>query len=196
MHFQFDRPIVVFASVLGLFACSVHAQDDWLIQAEQAIGRTLPSGWSIVQRDVGEIPWGHHWCDKYKGVTGTKLVVRGPQPSRTRFLGRDDQWRDIVVGAEALQLWVMPRSYSERRTNLFCSHRPIQPIKVVTGDAYTIYARPAHHANADEKQIFDKQLAESKAVESPESPWNDWTRISWRTWEANVKASVERGPSQ
>lgn len=158
-------------------------------EAVLTIAKVLPQGWSIVEQKTGEIPWGHHWCDKYGGVTGTKIVVRGKSPARSRFLGVNDEWRDVVVGAEALDIWIMPRDYRDSRLAWFCFHRPIQPTPVLKNQNIQIYARPSHHSTAEEKITFDKELAKAKAVESPESPWNDPSKISWRTWQSEINAA-------
>jgi hypothetical protein len=159
---------------------------------ERAIGAALPSGWSIVERKVGEIPWGHHWCDEYKGVTGTELIIRGIKPSKSRFLRGDGQWDDVVVGAEALDVWIMPGEYRESRLDVLCFHRPIQPTAVVEQRDVRIYARPAHHSTKDETDIFNKNLSNAKAVESPESPWNDPERLSWRSWKIDIDVAVSK----
>ena len=176
----------------GLTLCvsTAGAENALLASVEEVITKALPSGWKIVEHKNGEIPWGHHWCDKYSGVTGTKLVARGTLASRSRFLGQDDQWRDVVVGGESLDIYIMPGSYRESRMDWFCFSRPIQPSTIVELGDIRLYARPSHHSSPAEKRIFDEQLSASKAVESPESPWNDPSRLSWKTWESDLRAIV------
>jgi hypothetical protein len=175
---------------LAFAASGVLAQD--VESTERAIQSVVPPGWLVVERKVGQIPWGHHWCDQYAGVTGTELVIRGVNPSRSRFLQSDGQWQDVVVGAEALNVWIMPGSYRESRWYMFCFHRPIQPTAVVERRDVRIYARPAHHSNKQETDLFNEKLSNAKAVESPESPWNDPARLSWRSWKVDIDAAVNR----
>jgi len=175
-----------------LCASSARADPSSVTRAEHAIVRILPSGWSIAERKEGEIPWGHHWCDEYKGVTGTKFVARGINPSKSRFLGRDGQWKDVTVGAEALDIWVMPYTYQNSFTDWFCVHRPVQPTSVVDAGSVKVYARPSHHSTPDEARKFNEQLAISTAVESPESPWNDPGRLSWSSWQSDINAALAK----
>jgi hypothetical protein len=179
-------------AVLLLLARATSADTGALTNSERAIEQALPSGWTIVERKTGEIPWGHHWCDTYKGDTGAQLIARGTNPSSARFRGSTGQWRDVVVGVEGLDIWIMPGSYRESLSDLFCFQRPPQPASVVELPSVRIYARPTHHSNADEKRVFDKELAEANAVESPESPWNDPARLSWRSWRADLRAAVSK----
>lgn len=185
-------------AVMAAMLCvsSAHADSSAVAQAEHAIASILPTGWSIVERKNGEIPWGHHWCDEYKGVTGTKFVARGIYPSKSRFLGRDGQWKDITVGAEALDIWVMPGTYRNRRADWLCIHRPVQPTSVVYTASVKVYARPSHHATPEEKQRFNEQLAISSAVESPESPWNDPGRLSWSSWQSDINVAIIKHSSR
>src|SRR5947207_8585160 len=122
----------IVAVLVSVWICSAYGEEDPLLFAKGIIQQSLPPGWSIVQSETGQIPWGHHWCDDYKGVTGTKLVARGIRPVRSSFLSRDDnQWRNVVVGKEALEIWLMPGVYRESRIAWMCHHRPIQPTVVV-----------------------------------------------------------------
>ena len=157
---------------------------------EQVIAKGIPSGWSIVERKLDEIPWGHHWCEDYKGVTGTKLIIRGPAGAKSRFRDARGTWTDAVVGAEALEVWVMPGSYEEGWRNNFCFHRPIQPDPVGAGPKIKVYARPAAHQNSDEQRLFKEHMDKATAVESPESPWNDPKRLSWQTWHSDLRGAL------
>ena len=176
------RELAVLA--LCTMAFAAHGQSTSL---DKAVARELPAGWSIVERKDGEIPWGHHWCEEYKGVTGTKFVIRGPLGAKSRFQDSSGAWTDVVVGAEALEVWIMPNTYGEGWRNTFCFHRPIQPEHVADGGSLRIYARPAAHQNAEEERRFKEHLAKATAMESPESPWNDPNRISWQSWRTDLR---------
>ncbi len=157
---------------------------------EQVIAKALPSGWVIVERKGNEIPWGHHWCEDYKGTSGTKFVVRGPASARSRFRDATGAWNDVVVGAEALEVWVMPGTYEEGWRNYLCFHRPIQPDVIAVGHKLKVYARPAAHQTTDEQRLFKEHLEKATAVESPESPWNDPKRISWTSWQSDIRGAL------
>jgi hypothetical protein len=177
------------ASILVMLVGAVNGEPT---VPERALLQALPVGWSVVERKEGEIPWGHHWCEDYKGVTGTKLVIRGPARAKSRFRDSEGHWTDVAVGAEALEVWVMPTAYEEGWRNNVCFHRPIQPDSVVASRAVRLYARPAAHQNSDEQALFQEQLAKATAVESPESPWNDPKRISWQSWSADLRRAFEK----
>jgi len=145
----------------------------------------------VVQNETGQIPWGHHWCDDYQGVTGTRLIARGIRPFRSSFLSRDDnQWRDVVVGKEALEIWLMPNAYRESRLAWMCHHRPIQPTHVVDLMRLRVYGRPSGHSDAEEKRFFEIQLSASNGVKSAESPWNDPKQLSWQSWRIDLKSAL------
>ena len=182
--------------VIIFWVCTflAYAEDDPLRIARGTIQQSLPAGWSIVHSETGQIPWGHHWCDDYKGITGTKLVARGIKPVRSSFLSRDDNhWRNVVVGKEALEIWLMPSAYHESRSAWMCHHRPIQPTHVVDLTGLRVYARPSGHSDAEEKRFFDNQLSASNGVKSPESPWNDPKQFSWQTWRIDLKSALVKG---
>jgi hypothetical protein len=94
-------------------------------QALSAISNSLPEGWTITERALGEIPWGHHWCTEYTGKKGLKLVARGVKLVNTEFRQHDGSWRAVAVGTEALEIWLMPGDYRDSFLSWACFHRPI-----------------------------------------------------------------------
>ena len=180
-------PLVVGACVVAA-ACSCRAATTEATEA--VIAAALPPGWNVVERRAGQFPWGHHWCGRDPELTGVHLTVRGPEPSWTQYLGPDDRWRDVVTGAEALEIFVMPGDNRERWMDVFCHHRPLQPARVAARPDVRIYARPGTHMTPDEKAGHRRTLAESKAVRSPASPANDPSRLTWKSWQADLEAAI------
>jgi len=179
---RFSIVIIVAAAIIFGCISSLAAEYQALKKAEEVIDTAIPKGWKIVSREYEQIPWGHHWCYEYRGVTGTKLIARGTEPVRSQFLGDDDRWRKVIVGKEALKIWIMPSNYKEGWRNWLCIHRPIQPTFVVKNKQIRLYARPSSHSSQDEERIFKNELSKSKAVQSPNSPWNKPENLSWNEW--------------
>jgi len=70
--------LIVLATVSSIAA----AQTD-RVTVDQAIygfEKALPQGWTVIERQFDAIPYGHHFCDDYNGLKGTKLIVIGPDP--------------------------------------------------------------------------------------------------------------------
>jgi hypothetical protein len=55
-----------------------------------------------------------------------------------------------------------------------------------------VYARPSHYSDPIEKEVFDKELSNSKSVKSPESPWNNPDILSWRNWSDDISSAIEK----
>ena len=71
----------------------------------------MPAGWAIVARTTEEVPFGHHFCENYDGLRGTRFVVKGTNPVQSEFLDQQNEWRAVTVGTESIDMWVMPGDY-------------------------------------------------------------------------------------
>jgi hypothetical protein len=190
------RSIVLAAGsrfVLGLclvtLAFPVEAQHSLSSAAlESAVRAAFPSSWSVAERKDGQIPWGHHWCDEYKGVTGVLLVAVGPSPVPVKFLDASGTWTARPVARESLEIWIMPATYHDNATAALCFQRPVQPTAVVGTRDARVWARPAHRINSDAE--FNAILSQYRAIAWPESPSNDATRLSWPSWQHDISSSV------
>jgi hypothetical protein len=176
------------AGLVLLYAPTVLAQSKQLEQAAAGVAKALPSGWTIVERKSGEVPWGHHWCGEYSGTKGLKVVVKGVRPVHTEFRGRDGTWRAVPVATEALEVWLMPGDYSDSFWSWTCFHRPVQPTGVIERGPVRVYARPSSLTNSEEE--FKKLLAEATAVQSPDSPWNSPEALTWKTWRKDLAKAI------
>jgi hypothetical protein len=183
--------------IIWVFISTAYSANDDLKRSEKIINETLPLGWVIVKIETEQIPWGHHWCKKYIGVTGIKVIARGVEPVSSNFLTKERGWEKIIIGKESLEIWIMPGDYRENWMDwLFCIHRPIQPSVVIELNRIRVYARPAGYSDIEGKKIFDHYLSISSAVESPESPWNDPNRLSWKGWKSKLRSAFEKEYSE
>jgi hypothetical protein len=180
---------VVWGLCLASCAVVIRAQNLSPLDAmEKAVRESLPPSWSIAERKEGEIPFGHHWCDDDKGVTGVLLIAVGPAPVPAKFLDATGTWSSRVVAKESLEIWIMPISYHDSATAALCFHRPIQPSAVASTRSSKLWARPAHRINSEVE--FNAVLSQYRGIQWPESPSNDATRLSWPTWQRDLSSSV------
>jgi hypothetical protein len=180
---------------LVLVAFSLHdvhgaTNDSNVERGINVVTRSLPSGWTIVERKSGEIPWGHHWCDDYNGPNGTYLVAKGVRPVNVEFLGADGKWQPIPLATESVEIWLMPGNYRDSYKSWFCFHRPIQPMVIVDEGPVKVYARPSHIIDSEKR--FNEILSKSKGVRSPDSPWNAPESLTWKDWNAKLKEAINK----
>jgi len=143
--------------LLLLQAPFAHPQSSAIDRAVEAIANALPVGWRITQRKAEQIPWGHHWCEKYEGVKGLELEIKGVRKIRTQFRGKDGIWRAVPVGTEALTVWVMPADYSDSFWAWTCFHAPIQPTSVAKASGVRVWARPSGTLDSKEESTSSWQ---------------------------------------
>jgi hypothetical protein len=62
---------------------------------------------------------------------------------------------------------------------------------VIESNRVRVYARPAAYSDIEGKKIFNHYLSMSRAVKSPESPWNDPDRLSWKSWKSKLRSVFE-----
>jgi hypothetical protein len=155
-----------------------------LDRATRAIRRALPGGWSVIDQEDGQIPYGHHWCGHYDGPKGTKLVALGVKDVQLHLQGQDGEWYTRPAAKESLDLWVTPAGYRDSWWSWLCYHRPIQPVNVVRVGAIRIFAQPSLHVNSEDE--FRTLISTATAFAWPDAA------ISWRTWQDDL-ATVLKG---
>lgn len=191
MRYRYRHFATLVSSLLLGVSTSVIALavDLALADGAQRIQQGMPEGWRIVERQDGQIPWGHHWCDDYRGPRGIKLIAVGPRIVNAQMRDRaTGQWTSQPLAREAVEIWVMPAAYRDSATAALCLHRPIQPESISRTYEVAVWARPAHRMNSTVE--FDAALAQSSASGWPESPWNDWSKLSWTTWRQDLAKAL------
>jgi hypothetical protein len=181
---------VVLVSILGTDVAI--AQDKAALdRASQALERVLPKGWTIAQRAAGEIPWGHHWCDSYSGPTGTKVIALGTKDVKVHLRDQDGKWSSTQPAAkESLELWLMPGEYSESRLARQCHHRPIPPVEILSNAFVRVFGRPSHRLNSEKE--FYALIEKANGSSWPDSPYNDPSTFSWRTWRTDLASALRQ----
>ena len=154
-----------------------------------AFEKALPEGWSVAERTLGEIPYGHHYCDDYAGPKGTKVVVVGPKSVHVVWTSLSGQIINSPIAMESLELWFMPPEYQDSRMAWFCLHRPIQPVAILQNSSVLVFGRPSHRLNS--KTSLSELLTKASIISWPKSPANDRSQISWASWEKDTRLSVQ-----
>jgi hypothetical protein len=175
-------------SAIGSEDCpSEPQQNDAIARAVLAI---VPHNWNVVQKSQGEIPEGHYWCIEYKGQRGELIVLEGPQEVMCRWTDREDghQHREPLA-EEVLKLWIMPSGYSDSWKRFFNPHRPVRAIRIYSGAAGKLYAKPSHRIT-DKRARFDEILGQASMTGWPDSPGNGGS-LSWATWKKDLARAVE-----
>ena len=165
-------------------------KSDVLNRAIHSIQSILPTGWTVVERLPGEIPWGHYWCSEYQGPKGTKIVLIGTKSVSVQFLSMTNVWSDRPVARESIELWLMPAAYADTWWSWFCHHRPIQPIHVFQDSSVGVFGQVGHRLNS--KAEFDALLSKSAGNRWPDSPVNRPELLSWQNWQSDVSNALKR----
>jgi hypothetical protein len=161
--------------------------------AETSVRGSLPKGWSLAETRPKEIPFGHYWGDwsgPYKGQPGTLMVVSGTAPVFLLWTDEANQTHRDPVGVEALDIWLMPPGYRNNWRTLLSFHAPEQPERIFADQRVRVYARPSAWQTITDQEFKDRFLAKATYLGSPESPWNDPDRLSWRTWRDDLRRAL------
>ncbi len=167
---------------------STAADAEELDRAAAAVTNALPSGWILIERKPDETPFGHHWGQTYSGPKGVLLIAKGLRSVNSEFLDSNGKWLPTPVGTESLNIWLMPRNYSESPRPLF--HAPIQPTVVRNRGPVKVYARPSSVESYP--QQFKELLSKSKGVRSPDSPWNSPASLTWKDWRLQLSEAFQK----
>jgi len=179
--------VLATASSIAVAQTGRAAMDQAIYRFEKA----LPQGWMVVERQLDAVPYGHHFCDDYRGPKGTKLVLVGPAPVRVVWTSCSGETMSTPLAKESLELWFMPPGYRDSRMAWLCFHRPVQPIEILKGPSVAVFGRPSHQLNS--KIAWLELLAKAQAISWPESPANDRSKISWSNWEEDIRLAVQKG---
>lgn len=183
---------IILLIVLATVSSIVAAQTDHVAVDKAIYGfeKALPQGWTVIERQFDAIPYGHHFCDDYNGLKGTKLIVIGPDPVQVVWTSLSGETISTTLAKESLELWFMPPNYRDSQTAWLCLHRPIQPIAILEDPSIIIFGRPSHQLNS--KTAWLKLLTKAQAISWPESPANDRSKISWSNWEQDIRLAVQK----
>jgi len=151
-------------------------------RAARAITRALPGGWSIVEENDQEIPYGHHSCDNYAGPRGMKLVVLGVKDVNLHLQDHDGNWYTRPAARESVELWLMPSGYRDSRWSWLCHHRPIQPARVSSVGLLRVFGQPSHRLNSEAE--FRALISTASAFGFPEAV------VSWPTWRDDIASAL------
>jgi hypothetical protein len=162
-----------------------------LDQIMSAFERGLPAGWSVAKRSSNKYPRGHHDCDDYAGITGTEIVVVGPTAVNIVWTSKAGELRQSPIAKEALDVWFMPSEYRDSRTNWLCFTRRLQPIAILKTSHISVFGSPSIHFNSKEeakREVFDQALS----WDWPQSPHNDYSKLSWSTWRRDIETALRK----
>jgi hypothetical protein len=108
------------------------------------------------------------------------------------------QWRDHqkqlhqeAIAKEALKLWIMPPEYHESWKRHFMFHRPIPAILIEAGEAAKVYGFQTHHIVNRPK--FEARLKEAIFTSWPNSPHDEGSPLSWKSWRKDLKTVLKKG---
>jgi hypothetical protein len=174
-----------------LFTVSAVASDtNQFDRAINAITQSLPPGWTIAERKSNEIPWGHHWNENYTGPKGLLIIAKGVRPVSAEFSDPTGRRWAVHVATESLEIWLMPSTYSDSFWAWFSIDRPIQPTVVVAHGPIKIYARPSHLLISQKN--FENILSNTNGVSWPDSPGNNPKLLTWKNWQFELKAAMQK----
>jgi hypothetical protein len=157
-------------------------------EARRALAAALPASWSVVRSEDDQLPWGHYWGDwgaNYTGPKGVLVVLVGPQPAYMCWQATSGEWHRDPVGREAIDVWLMPATYSQGFWSWLNPHAPPRAPLVFSGAAIKAYAQPADETDElASKAILAKATATGCGAEAA-------TDLSWSAWRREIQRSLE-----
>lgn len=159
------------------------------------VRRSLPAGWVASETRSNEIPFGHYWGDwsgPYQGQRGTLLVITGPKPVSVWWSDNDGRSHRDPVAVESVDVWLMPSAYRNNWRTLVSMHAPPQPDRIFADERVRVYARPSHRLTISDQQFRDDFMRKATQTSWPESPWNEPSRLSWGSWQADLRRALAR----
>ncbi len=175
--------------ILFVLVVSAQAESDPINNLLSRFEKSLPDGWKVVKKQIDSIPYGHHFCDKYEGEKGIKLVITGPTLIDVVWTSESGETFKEPVAAESLDIWFMPGDYHNNKWAWLCFHRPLQPLEILRNQSFSIFGRPGHHLISELK--WHELLTKVKAISWPESPAENHSKISWTNWVDDIRRSLE-----
>lgn len=149
----------------------------------------LPTGWTLVNTETGQYPYGHHYCSPYKGEKGYKLTLLGPTAVAANWTTESGEKKSTEVGFESIEVWLMPGEYKDAKFAWLCFHRPVQPLHIVDSFNLQAFGRASHYL--DPKDKFMKEvLPKATSIRWPDSPATDPALVSWKTWQSDLAKAL------
>lgn len=178
-------------TLCGFTATALAAPESPVVNGVELLTRSLPVGWTLVDRHEQQYPYGHHYCKTYKGPTGTKLTLAGPKAVSVQWTTESGEERSTRVAVESIELWLMPGAYKDTTWAWLCLHRPVQPNHVLDTPELQVYGRTSHRL--DQPGLYAKEvLPKASSIRWPSSPATDPSLISWAGWSADVASVLAR----
>jgi hypothetical protein len=84
----------------------------------------------------------------------------------------------------------MPPAYRNNWRTLLTMHAPPQPGRIFASEHVRVYARPSHRLTISEQEFRDNIMRKATATSWPESPWNHPARLSWESWETDLRRAL------
>lgn len=189
--------IIIILAVLSM--SSHHISDEklqnrsrWSTKMESKIISAFPDGWSMLIPVLNTIPTGHHYCDDYDGVKGTRVTVTGRKTVRMYFDSKDKKVHKVISGKEALNIWLMPANYKTNWLDWLCLNKPKKATYVAEDDEVKIYAKPTHYFDPTELDKFMTEIIDLKVRFTRKTIRKDPVNISWKNWSDSIKSALEK----
>jgi hypothetical protein len=161
--------------------------------AASSVQRSLPAEWAVAETRSNEIPFGHYWGDSsgpYRGQRGTLLIVTEPKPVSVWSSGGDGRSHRDPIAVESFGCLVNAFGLPQQLATLLSMHAPLQPDCIFADERVRVYARPSHRLTISEQQFKDQILTKGTEINWPESPWNEPARLSWGSWQTDLRRAL------
>ena len=181
--------VVACAVILPLSVC--HADPDIdAREAKRRIVAAFPPGWNLIRSFPASVPFSDQPDRPRKNPTGERLVLDGPATIRVAGYYCDNAYcaRDAK---EALELWIMPRSYNDdhdapnllgfRAAESIMRSQRVQVFALVSRD----YGNPSAFDAA-----FNGSSSETKA---PSPTGSGDLGLTWASWRRDLIVALEKG---
>jgi len=153
----------------------------------------LPANWKVVEEKQGVIPYNHYWGLKYDGPKGLLFALEGDKPVFMHWKDKKNgEWHKEPLAKEALELYIMPESYSESWKRFFVMKSPEGAELLFNGNNLKIYVNPCQRIVSPDKfkDKFNEILPKAQTTGWPDSPANKGS-LSWGTWEEDIKKAFQ-----
>ena len=112
-------------------------------------------------------------------------MLVGPQPAHVCWRSPSGEWHRNQVGREAIDVWLMPSTYSQGFWSRLNPHAPPRAPLVFAGAAIKAYAQPTQHRTDDTaiKAILATATATGCGAEAAD--------LSWSAWRTDIQRALE-----
>ena len=179
------------ATTTTFVAVASFASQVLTIEAERTLlVSALPTGWTLLNTEAEQYPYGHHYCGSYEGEMGYKVTLVGPTAVKVNWTTESGEDRVTDVGVESIELWLMPGHYKDAKFAWLCFHRPVQPSHVLDSSSLQVFGKASHYI--DPQGRFGKEvLPKATSIRWPESPATNPAHVSWKTWQTDISKALK-----